>query len=149
MLKKRLEQAFQAHQKGDVDMARALYQSILSEDPTFADALHLLGILEMQTGNIEEAIQRLYEATSQAPDNVSFWGNLGNALRSSGRWTEAQSAWKKALYLQPEDSDLLANIGISYLALGNRTQAASMWSHALSYFNLIGLHRLHTGSCWA
>ena len=126
-----LRQGFQAHQRGEVDLAKALYQSILSQDPNCADALHLLGILNLQTGDVETAIQRLSEATHQQPENEGFWQNLGNAFRHASRWSEAQNAWTKALKIKPENPDVLANLGISCVALGQREQAKVWWEKAL------------------
>jgi predicted TPR repeat methyltransferase len=131
MINQLLGQALKAHQEGDTDLARALYQSILSKQTNCADALHLLGILEMQSGNPEESIQYLYEATTLCPENPTFWMNLGNVLRTVNRWNEAQSSWNKVLIYQPENVDAMANIGISFLAMGQRKKAVSIWSDAL------------------
>ena len=46
-----LKQALQYHQQGQLNMARATYQTVLQQNPDDGDALHLLGILEQQQGN--------------------------------------------------------------------------------------------------
>ena len=47
------------HQQGRLAEARRGYESILAAQPQHAVALHYLGMLEQQSGNLELALQRM------------------------------------------------------------------------------------------
>ena len=50
-----LNRAISAHQAGNLSEAQALYKAVLAHDKHQFDALHMLGVLEGQLGNFEEA----------------------------------------------------------------------------------------------
>ena len=50
-----LEELIQLHQAGRLDEAENGYRQLLAENPENAEALHLLGILRAQRGDLPEA----------------------------------------------------------------------------------------------
>jgi protein O-GlcNAc transferase len=90
------------HQAGRLDRAEALYCKVLAADPDHADALHLLGVLAYQRGNIApalELIERALPALGQLPDAHL---NYGNALHEAGRPSEAVASYRRAIALKPD-----------------------------------------------
>ena len=85
------------HQAGRVAEAEAIYRQVLAVQPQNPDALHLLGVIALQTGHPEAAIQLITQALAVKTDDSSFHSNLGEAYRSIGRQEEAIPCYERAL----------------------------------------------------
>ena len=85
----RLQQAKILHREGRLEEAQQLYGEVLAQAPDDADALHYLGILKGQAGDLEAAAALLARAAEMDPANGAIHYNLGNALRQRGRLDEA------------------------------------------------------------
>ncbi|HTY99938.1 MAG TPA: tetratricopeptide repeat protein [Rhodocyclaceae bacterium] len=96
-----LQSALQAHQAGRLAEAEAAYRAVLAMDGRQADALHLLGALELQKGNVEAAETLMRRALGEREDPY-FLGNLGNLLKGAGRPDEAEVCYRRALDLKPD-----------------------------------------------
>ncbi len=68
--------AAQHHRAGRAAAARTMYLEVLQMDPRHADALFLLGVLERQGGQLEEARRRLTEAARWAADRAPMDAEL-------------------------------------------------------------------------
>ena len=53
---------FAHHQAGHLGRAEALYRKALEKDPDHPDALHLLGVIAYQSGQIGSAIELIERA---------------------------------------------------------------------------------------
>jgi len=67
-----MQTAIEHHQAGRRATAEAMYRQILSQEPTNAAALHLLGILAHQDGHPDEAIRLINEAIAISPDRAAY-----------------------------------------------------------------------------
>ncbi|HKM70768.1 MAG TPA: FkbM family methyltransferase [Stellaceae bacterium] len=93
---------FAHHQAGRLDRAAALYRKALAKDPHHAEALHLLGVVAYQRGNLEESIALIEQAMPGLRDDLpEAHLNLGNALQGAGRLTEAADSYRRAIALNP------------------------------------------------
>jgi tetratricopeptide (TPR) repeat protein len=100
--------AAQHHRAGRLSAAKTMYQEVLALDPRYADALFLLGVLERQTGHLEEAWRRLSEATRWAADRPPMEAELRlveQLLHRGDR--KAARPWREAT-LYPSDCSALA-----------------------------------------
>jgi len=88
---KLLQEASQFHQKGQLEQALSIYQTILAKHPHQADALHLSGVVAFQQKRPEEAIALLQKALKQKPDLVPAYNNLGLIL--AARNDHQQARW--------------------------------------------------------
>jgi protein O-GlcNAc transferase len=57
--------AMKHHQAGNLAEAERLYRLILQEDPPHGDALHLLGVLQHQSGRNAAAVELIQSAIAQ------------------------------------------------------------------------------------
>jgi tetratricopeptide (TPR) repeat protein len=64
-------------------------------NPQFADAYNALGVAEMQSGEIKQALVDLSTAVSQSPRNETYIGNLGLAYIHDRNWDEAAKLFEK------------------------------------------------------
>ncbi|KPF46705.1 hypothetical protein IP87_17515 [beta proteobacterium AAP121] len=111
----------QAHEAGRLDEARRAYQALLTHAPEHPDALHLLGLLEAQNGQLQAGLALLRRAVAVAPNAALFHNNLGNALVLAEEREEAERSYRRALALEPQRPDVLNNLA---LVLGHRNELA-------------------------
>jgi predicted O-linked N-acetylglucosamine transferase (SPINDLY family) len=97
-----LEHARSLHQSGNLEGAAALCREILVQNPNNADALHLLGVIELQTKNPSAAATLFEDAIKIAPNRAALFSNRGMALRHLGRLEEALSDFDRALTLKSD-----------------------------------------------
>jgi protein O-GlcNAc transferase len=127
-----LTAALRYHQAGRLGEAERLYHQILLADPRHADALHFLGVLALQAGRNESAVDLIGKAIAQNGRVPAFHNNLGNALKELGRWEEAVLSYRRALTLKPDLYTAHYNIGLARQAQGNLAEAESSYGRALA-----------------
>jgi predicted O-linked N-acetylglucosamine transferase (SPINDLY family) len=120
------------HQAGRLPEAAALYREALAADPEHPDALHLLGVLACDCGDLEAAEVLLGEATRIEPGIAQFHGDQGLALLLAGRPLEAVECLERALALDPDYADARTNLGSALHALGRYGDAAASFERALT-----------------
>ncbi|HEY8973348.1 MAG TPA: tetratricopeptide repeat protein [Burkholderiaceae bacterium] len=104
-----LQAAIAHHRRGELDAAQAIYAELLRVDPRRADALNFMGVLMVQRGERERALELLRKASMIAPREPGVWNNLGNALLSLGKLPEAEKAFRRSLALA-ESAEALTNL---------------------------------------
>ncbi len=77
-----------------------------------------------------EAVAR-YVLETLDPDMASAWSNLGNALRTQGRLTEAEAAFSRALALDPTLAAPHANMGTQYSLAGDFDRSDQYFRRAI------------------
>lgn len=133
----RLKEALAFHQRGQRAEARRLYEAVLAEQPDFFDALHFLGILDLEERAPVRALARFDRAIALRPDHPQAHSNRGNALFHLERLPEALASYDKAIALAPDYVDALYNRGNVLYASGRRDDAVA------SYDRLIALQPGH------
>ena len=93
---------------GRVDDARVQFRRALEIGAT-AEIWKNLGVIEMQSGDIEEAVRAFREATRADAAYAPGWRLLGAALRPTDA-DGAISAWRRAVELTPGDVDALVDL---------------------------------------
>ena len=83
------ELAVQHHQAGRLAEAEALYRQILTVQPDYPDALHMLGILASQLDRNDLAVELILKAIALAPFAATFYSNLGEVYRHLGQLESA------------------------------------------------------------
>lgn len=102
-LEQALRLAVEAHRGGQRDRAAAIYGQILAQAPDNGDALHLLGLLEMDRGRDDEAERLLRRAVELNPETPAFKASLGKALYLAGRTEEGLVHASRALADDPRN----------------------------------------------
>jgi tetratricopeptide (TPR) repeat protein len=101
-LSESLSTAVTTHKSGDLVQAEAGYRRILSKLPNHPQALHMLGAIELQRGNVQPAIDLIRRAIKVHPGHPEAWVNLGSALRAINENDEAIGAFQRAIALKPD-----------------------------------------------
>jgi tetratricopeptide (TPR) repeat protein len=126
-----LQRALEHHQRGQLPQAEALYRQLLQAQPRHADALHLLGVIALQQGRFEAAVDLIQQALAVRPAD-NFHCNLGNALKALGRRAEAIGSYRQALALNPRLADAWCNLGNALLEEGQAQEAEAACRQALA-----------------
>lgn len=127
-----LQQALAAHQEGRFAHAEPLYRQTLALQPKHADALHLLGVLLLQTQRVEAGAESIQKAVAVNPAQPAPHLNLGNALSMLGRHDEALASYDRALALEPRYADAHSNRASALRALGRQQDAVAACDAALA-----------------
>lgn len=126
-----LGQAMAKHKAGDLCAAKTLYEKILSQDPSDADAMNLLGVLALQRGKLNHACDLIQRAIAVAPQIAEYHHNLGQALKQKGDVDGARNCFRQSLALNPSLQiaqehlrELISGEGIQYS--GEKLEYAEM-----------------------
>ena len=130
-IKTMLERNIALHQTGNLDAAAAGYQAILKLKPGEADALHLLGVINAQQGDIGNAIKLYQQSIEANPNLFAAYNNLGIAQSSIQQPHEAVKSFRRAIELAPTNPDAYYNLGNSLYGLQQYEEAISNYQQAL------------------
>jgi protein O-GlcNAc transferase len=112
--------------------AEALCQAWLSIEPAASEALRFLGIICLESGRKQEALEFLERARDLSPANGDTRRNLGDAVLRLGRPAEAVTHFEAALEIEPRDAAAARSLGLCLRALGRRDEALAAFQRALA-----------------
>ena len=130
-LRSRLIEAVELHRRGQLPQARAIYESILETQPAHFDAMHLLGVVAMESGKPQEAVDLIERAIRINPSSAVAYSNLGNALQEIGQLEAAVASYDKAIGIKPDFSDAHFNRGNALHKLDRWDDAVGSYDKAL------------------
>jgi protein O-GlcNAc transferase len=126
-----LRQAASLQASGGLGTAQMLYREVLRRQPQNFDALHMLGVIAVQTGQPERGVALLVEALRVKPDDAPALANLGNAYLIVNRPEEALRSYDRALELNPGFAGVLNNRGNALQLFGRHAEAAESFARLL------------------
>jgi protein O-GlcNAc transferase len=127
-----VQQALTLHRQGRLAEAERLYRAALAKQPRQFEALHFLGVLELQQGHAREALELLHAATKAKPDAAEVRPSLGAALAALGRHEEALAVYDGILHAKPDDADAGYNRGVVLSHLGRHPEALESYDKVLA-----------------
>jgi protein O-GlcNAc transferase len=89
------------HRAGRLEDAAGGYEGVLELDPDNFDALHFLGVVALQTGDAQRAIEWLLRARNVEPNAFPAIHQLGVAYLAVGRLDDAAREFAQAAELAP------------------------------------------------
>lgn len=122
----------EAHRaRGELAQAEDLCRQVLKTEPAHAGALHLLGIVLHQKGDLPAAIEAVRRAVAAAGGLALYHMNLGEMCRQAGRLDEAISEAGCAVALEPRNVPALNNLGIVHYDRGEYEAAVECYRRAI------------------
>jgi tetratricopeptide (TPR) repeat protein len=124
--------ARRALEQGKLDKAERLCGEIVRHRPHDVDALHLLGMLNYQRGQLAEALALLRTAVAIDDRRADMWSDLGLILLAFARFDEALAAYDRAYGIAPDDLDALNGRGVALLGLDRTVEAIASYDRVLA-----------------
>jgi predicted O-linked N-acetylglucosamine transferase (SPINDLY family) len=128
-----LPAAIAAYRQGKHAEVQALCRQIVTDLPEHFDALHLLGVSELDCRQFEQAERTLARAVSAEPRSAEARSNLGTALFHLKRYDEARKCHEKAIALKPNFPTALTNLGNTLTRLELAGQAVDAHDRAIQF----------------
>lgn len=125
------QNALSAMRSGNANDTREICQRILQENPTHADALHLLGVAERELGNAEASIQFIQSSLRLRPGIPAAYHNLGAAHQNLSDYEQAASCYQQAIDLNPKHIHARYSLGCMLGKLGKHAEAETHFRHAI------------------
>lgn len=126
--------ALEHHRAGRLSQARAGYAAVLEIDPAHADALHWLGVLHLQAGRADDAVDLLQQSVALRPDDAAYLFNFAEASRRVGRLDDAIATLERARRAAPEAWNValaLASARLGRAAEGDAAAAGELLRAAI------------------
>ncbi|MBK3734521.1 glycosyltransferase [Azospirillum brasilense] len=102
--------ATEHHRAGRTTEAESLYREVLAASPGHPDALHLLGVIGLQSGRPAEAVDLIGRAVAGDPTSPLLHANLGHALHATGQSRDAALSFARALTLLTNEGEGWGNV---------------------------------------
>jgi predicted O-linked N-acetylglucosamine transferase (SPINDLY family) len=117
---------------GQLEQARAIYQQVLTVQPGYFDALHMLGVIAARTGNPARAVELINKAIEVNPNSASAYSNRGNALSALEQYQAAVASYDKAIAIKPDHANAYFNRGKALYELKQYQDAIASYDKAIA-----------------
>ncbi|MGH6725143.1 MAG: tetratricopeptide repeat protein, partial [Pseudolabrys sp.] len=131
-LQARFEQAALLHWQGRLAEAEPIYREILRQQPNHFDALHLLGVIAVDTQRTREGAELIRKAIALDGNDAFAHNNLGKALLDLKRPAQALACCDRAIELAPDFAMAHNNRGKALLDLARLSEAITSYDRAIA-----------------
>jgi protein O-GlcNAc transferase len=128
----KFEQAIALHQQARLADAERVYREVLQQQPNHFGALHLLGVIALQTGRMEWGVELIGNAIALKPDYAEAYYNRGKALRKLARFEEALASCNQAITLTPDHAEAHNDRGLVLQDLTRPAEALASYDKAIA-----------------
>jgi tetratricopeptide (TPR) repeat protein len=118
------------HSTGRLAEAAAVCEQILTLAPAEAGALHLLGVMAAQSGDLKRATELLRRALEINGSSVNAHFNLGKLLWQQGAHGEALASFERAIALRPGFAEAHLHRGYTLRVLERPEEALASFESA-------------------
>jgi len=130
-LERMMNEAIEHHRAGRREDAERLYRSVLQQVPDQPDALNLLGVLAVDGGRKEMAVDLIGRAVARRPMDANIRNNIGNAMFMQRRYDEAQEHLEQAIVLQENFAEAIFNLAKTIRMKGDLAEARHYYERVL------------------
>ena len=131
-LQDKFNQGTALHQQGRLAEAERIYREVLQQQPNHFEALHLLGVIALQTRHPEPAVELIGKAIALNPEIAEAYFNRGLALQKLGRPEAALLSFDRAIALKPDFAKAYSNRGNALRDLQRYTAALASYDRAIA-----------------
>ncbi len=129
-LQAKFKAATALHGQGKLADAAKLYEDVISLDGANFAALHGLGAIAYQTGNLEKSVTLIARAVQINPRLAAGDPYRSAALNQLGRHEEALAVCNEAIRLKPDFVEAHYNRGNAFHGLGRLEEALASYTQA-------------------
>ena len=128
----RLAEAIASYQSGNLKQAESIIQALLSEDSGNTEALNAQGIILLQGGRTQAALNSFVKAANLAPTVGKYQNSIGSAQIALKQLDTTIKHFTRAVELESGNADFWANLATARMYLGNAKGAISAFNQAIS-----------------
>ncbi|HMH27656.1 MAG TPA: tetratricopeptide repeat protein [Steroidobacteraceae bacterium] len=128
----KFQQAFSLHQQGRLGEARNFYEQVLRAHPAHFNALHLFGVLCLQSNLAQPAVDLIANALRVNPNHALAHHHYANALCQLQRYEPAIASYDRAIALDGQLADAYHARGLALFYLRKAAAALDSYNHALA-----------------
>lgn len=128
-----LARASEDFEAGRLDEARWTLQRLQTKDPRNADAMHLLALIEVREGHLQQAIALFQQAIAVAPNVSRHHYNFAILLMSVGQTQPAIAEYRTTIQLEPSFASAHNNLGNALRGQGKLTEARHHFAEAIRH----------------
>ena len=126
-----INRAITLHREGDTQAAENAYRAILKEQPAHFEALHFLGLIRQEAGDLNEALDLVEKAIELKPEAATYHATLGSIRFAQGDIPSARANYEQALSLNPNLRQGHNTLGYLQLQMGEAALAEQTFNTAL------------------
>jgi protein O-GlcNAc transferase len=128
----KFQQAFSLHQQGRLGEARNFYEQVLRAHPAHFNALHMFGVLCLQSNLAQPAVDLIANALRVNPHHALAHHHYANALCQLQRYEPAIASYDRAIALDGRLADAYHARGLALFYLRKAAAALDSYNHALA-----------------
>jgi predicted O-linked N-acetylglucosamine transferase (SPINDLY family) len=128
----KLNQGLALHRQGNLADAERCYEDVLQQQPDHLGALHLLGVIALQTQQTERGVELIQKAIGLNPNGAEAHNNLANALMELKRPADALASYDKAIALKPDYAAAHNRRGNALMVLKRPADALASYDKAIA-----------------
>jgi protein O-GlcNAc transferase len=126
------QHALALHQQGWLADAEHVYREVLRQQPDHVEAWHLLGVIALQSGRPDTAVELIGKAIALHDANAAAHNNRAIALQNLGRTDAAMADFDRAIALQPDYAEAHNNRGELLRESGRLDDALASFDKAIA-----------------
>jgi tetratricopeptide (TPR) repeat protein len=119
------------YKRGQPQVVLEQGKALVAEFPNTPAVYNILGVVNAELGQLEEAIASWVDVIHLMPDHVAAHNNMGAALNDLGRSEEAVASCRKAIQFKPGYAEAHFNLGNAFNALSLQEQAIASYTKAI------------------
>ncbi|MBM4166334.1 MAG: methyltransferase domain-containing protein [Ignavibacteria bacterium] len=127
-----LKRAQELFRKKNIPEAQRMCQELLTQEPTNAELLHLVGTIALFTGNTEAAIKYLSQACAVSKQ-ANYFCDLGYAFLQMEKVNESLLTYSVAIRLKQDDAKAYAGYATALFAQQKLEEAKHFCEKAFSF----------------
>ena len=122
----------QNHQAGQLAAAEQQYRDVLMIAPAHVSSLYFLGVIGLQTGRNELAVEMIGKAVALHGQDPDWHYNLGLACERLGHSADATACYQRVITIKPGHLNARNHLGIMAMLAGEATEAMTLFQRALA-----------------
>lgn len=127
-----LREGLAAHRQGRMAAAQELYMQTLCAHPENFRALHLLGLIGLETNDPVSALELFRKALAINPDYAEAHNDMGSALLMMGRYEAAIASYQRAIELKAGYAEPFYNRGSAWFDMRRYRAAIESYDEAIA-----------------
>tara|TARA_Y100000768_G_scaffold358561_1_gene314472 strand:+ start:9762 stop:10532 length:771 start_codon:yes stop_codon:yes gene_type:complete len=126
-----MKEAIDLQSRNQFHEAKSIYKKIITHDDKNSDAYHLLSLIDLVEGNLDQAKLNVMKAIELQPEISVYHSNYGNILYQSNNLEFAIQEHKRAIKLDKKNFQAFYSLGVIYSHLKNYDKSVEFYKKAL------------------